>query len=74
MTIMSGPTNQPNIPSVPVWGRTGIWLQSSVSLNSHGGPTSRWIVDPKALHGEEAAWMARATKRARARRRAEDAE
>ena len=74
MTVMSGTTNQPNISSMSIRGRTGIWLQSSVSLNSHGGPTSRWMVDPQALHGEEAAWMARATKRARARRRAEDAE
>jgi len=32
------------------------------------------MVDSQALHGEEAAWMARATKRAWARRRAEDAE
>lgn len=74
MTVMSGPTNQPNISSMSIPGRTGIWLQSSVSLNSHGGPTSRWLVDPKAVHGEEAAKMARAGKRALARRLAEDSD
>lgn len=72
MTVMSGTTNQPNISSISVPGRTGIWLQSSVSINSHGGPMSRWMVDPEPLHGEEAAKMARAGKRALARRLAED--
>lgn len=74
MTVMSGATNQPNISSMSIRGRTGIWLQSSVSLNSHGGPTSRWMVDPEPLHGEEAAKMARVGKRALARRLAEDSD
>ena len=46
----------------------------SMTLEAHAYSSSRWTVEPEALYGEETAWMARATKRARARRRAEDAE
>lgn len=74
MTIMRWSTNQPNDPSVPVWNRTGIWVQPSVSPNSRGGSAKRWMVDSQGLHGEEAAWMARAGRRALARRLAEDSD
>ncbi len=74
MTVMRWSTNQPNDPSVPVGSRSGIWVQPSVSPNNRSGSGKRWMVDSQALHGEEAAWMARAGRRALARRRAEDTE
>ncbi len=54
----------------------GITATNNDSAALEGHFCSFWgrIVEPEGLHGEEAAWMARATRRAWARRRAEDAE
>ncbi len=54
----------------------GITATNSGSAALEGYSYSFWRrnVEPEGLHGEEAAWMARATRRAWARRRAEDAE
>ena len=54
----------------------GITATNSDSAALDGYSYSFWRrnVEPEVLYGEEAEWMARATKRARARRRAEDAE
>ncbi len=46
----------------------------SMALEAHAYSSSRRTVESEPLYGEEAAWMARAGRRALARRRAEDTE